>query len=64
MPNQRAITRIIWAPGLDDGSVPPGPTVAVVDGTTFDAIGDPVTESIGVVDGVTRTTTRVGVSTG
>lgn len=28
VPNQRAITRMIWAPGLDDGYVPQGLTVA------------------------------------
>jgi len=38
--------------------------IAVVDGATLDAIGNLVTESIGVVDGVTRTTTRVAVSIG
>jgi DNA-binding Lrp family transcriptional regulator len=38
--------------------------IAVVDGNTLDAIGNLVTESIGVVDGVTRTTTCVAVSIG
>jgi len=38
--------------------------IAVVEGTSLDAIGNLVTESIGVVDGVTRTTTCVAVSIG
>ena len=38
--------------------------IAVVDGSTLDAIGNLVTESIGTIDGVTRTTTCVAVSIG
>ena len=38
--------------------------ITVVDGGTLDAIGNLVTESIGVIDGVTRTTTCVAVSIG
>lgn len=38
--------------------------IAVVEGTTLDAIGNLVTESVGVIDGVTRTTTCVAVSVG
>lgn len=38
--------------------------IAVVEGPSLDAIGQLVTESIGVVDGVTRTTTCVAVSIG
>jgi DNA-binding Lrp family transcriptional regulator len=38
--------------------------IAVVEGTSLDAIGNLVTESIGVVDGVTRTTTCVAVAIG
>ena len=38
--------------------------IAVVDGNTLDAIGTLVTDSIGVIDGVTRTTTCVAVSIG
>ena len=38
--------------------------IAVVDGGTLDAIGNLVTESIGIIDGVTRTTTCVAVSLG
>jgi DNA-binding Lrp family transcriptional regulator len=38
--------------------------IAVVEGPSLDAIGQLVTESIGVVDGVTRTTTCVAVAIG
>ena len=38
--------------------------IAVVDGNTLDAIGTLVTDSIGVIEGVTRTTTCVAVSIG
>lgn len=38
--------------------------IAVLEGPTLDAIGQLVTEHIGVVDGVTRTTTCVAVSIG
>ena len=38
--------------------------IAVVDGSSLDAIGNLVTESIGTIDGVTRTTTCVAVSIG
>ncbi|OGK77311.1 MAG: hypothetical protein A2X52_07675 [Candidatus Rokubacteria bacterium GWC2_70_16] len=38
--------------------------IAVVDGATLDAIGNLVTEFIGTIDGVTRTTTCVAVAIG
>jgi DNA-binding Lrp family transcriptional regulator len=38
--------------------------IAVVEGQTLDAIGTLVTEAIGTVDGVVRTTTCVTVSIG
>ena len=38
--------------------------IAVVEGTSLEAIGNLVTESVGVIDGVTRTTTCVAVSLG
>jgi DNA-binding Lrp family transcriptional regulator len=38
--------------------------IAVVEGSSLDAIGNLVTESIGVIDGVTRTTTCVAVTVG
>jgi DNA-binding Lrp family transcriptional regulator len=36
--------------------------IAVVEGPSLDAIGQLVTESIGTIDGVTRTTTCVAVA--
>lgn len=38
--------------------------IAVVEGPTLDAIGQLVTESIGVIEGITRTTTCVAVAIG
>src|SRR4029077_5987023 len=38
--------------------------IAIVDGQTLDAIGSLVTDSIGIIDGVTRTTTCVAVTVG
>ena len=38
--------------------------IVVMDGPSLDAIGQVVTESIGVVDGITRTTTCVAVAIG
>jgi DNA-binding Lrp family transcriptional regulator len=38
--------------------------IAVDEGTSLEAIGNLVTESVGVIDGVTRTTTCVAVSLG
>jgi DNA-binding Lrp family transcriptional regulator len=38
--------------------------IVVVDGASLDAIGNLVTESIGTIDGVTRTTTCVAVAIG
>jgi len=38
--------------------------IAVVEGPTLDALGRLVTDAIGAVDGVTRTTTCVAVSIG
>jgi DNA-binding Lrp family transcriptional regulator len=38
--------------------------IAVVDGQSLDSIGNLVTESIGTIDGVTRTTTCVAVAIG
>ncbi len=38
--------------------------IAVVEGASLDAIGNLVTESIGAIDGVTRTTTCVAVTVG
>ncbi len=38
--------------------------IAVLDGPTLDSIGQLVTESLGTIDGVTRTTTCIAVSLG
>jgi DNA-binding Lrp family transcriptional regulator len=38
--------------------------IVVVDGASLDAIGNLVTESLGTIDGVTRTTTCVAVAIG
>ena len=38
--------------------------IAVVEGATLDAIGGFVTDQVGAIDGVTRTTTCVAVSLG
>ena len=38
--------------------------IAVVEGPTLDAIGRLVTDEIGSIDGVTRTTTCVAISVG
>ena len=38
--------------------------IAVIEGPTIDAIGRLVTDGIGAIDGVTRTTTCVAVSIG
>lgn len=38
--------------------------IAMVEGPSLDAIGQLVTESVGVIDGVTRTTTCVAVAIG
>ena len=47
-----------------DGVTGPYDFIAVVEGNSLDAIGNLVTESIGVIDGVTRTTTCVAVTVG
>lgn len=38
--------------------------IAVVEGASLDGIGSLVTEAIGIIDGVTRTTTCVAVAIG
>jgi DNA-binding Lrp family transcriptional regulator len=38
--------------------------IAVVEGPNLDSIGELVTDSLGTIDGVTRTTTCVAVSIG
>lgn len=52
------------APGVVNLEAVTGPYdfIAVVEGPTIDAIGHLVTDGIGIIDGVTRTTTCVAVS--
>ena len=50
--------------GAMDAVTGPYDFIAVVDGHSLDAIGNLVTESIGTIDGVTRTTTCVAVAIG
>ena len=38
--------------------------IAVIEGPSLDALGQLVTESLGAIDGVTRTTTCIAVSIG
>jgi len=38
--------------------------IAVIEGPSLDALGQLVTESLGTIDGVTRTTTCIAVSIG
>ncbi len=47
-----------------DGVTGPYDFIALVEGPNLDAVGRLVTDSIGSIDGVTRTTTCVAVSIG
>ncbi|OLC18101.1 MAG: hypothetical protein AUH29_00215 [Candidatus Rokubacteria bacterium 13_1_40CM_69_27] len=47
-----------------DGITGPYDFIAIVEGPSLDAIGRLVTDGIGIIDGVTRTTTCVAVSIG
>lgn len=47
-----------------DGITGPYDFIAIVEGPSLDAIGELVTDGIGVIDGVTRTTTCVAVAIG
>jgi DNA-binding Lrp family transcriptional regulator len=47
-----------------DGITGPYDFIAIVEGPTLDAIGQLVTDGIGTIDGVTRTTTCVAVAIG
>jgi len=47
-----------------DGITGPFDFIAIVEGPSLDAIGRLVTDGIGTIDGVTRTTTCVAVSIG
>jgi DNA-binding Lrp family transcriptional regulator len=47
-----------------DGVTGPYDFIAIVEGPSLDAIGRLVTDEIGAIDGVTRTTTCVAVAIG
>jgi DNA-binding Lrp family transcriptional regulator len=47
-----------------DGITGPYDFIAIVEGPSLDAVGRLVTEGIGTIDGVTRTTTCVAVAIG
>lgn len=47
-----------------DGITGPYDFIAIVEGPSLDAVGHLVTDGIGTIDGVTRTTTCVAVSIG
>ena len=64
---KKALTKIKGAKATVvamDAVTGPYDFIAVVDGASLDAIGNLVTESIGTIDGVTRTTTCVAVAIG
>jgi DNA-binding Lrp family transcriptional regulator len=61
---KKALTRMRSASHVLNLDAVTGPYdfIAVVSGSTLDAIGRLVTDDIGTIDGVTRTTTCVAVS--
>jgi DNA-binding Lrp family transcriptional regulator len=62
---KRRFTKIKPAPSTVvhlDGVTGPYDFIAVVEGPTLDAVGRLVTDVIGIIDGVTRTTTCVAVT--
>jgi DNA-binding Lrp family transcriptional regulator len=62
---KKALTRVSASSVASlDAVTGPYDFIAVVEGPTLDEIGRLVTDEIGVIDGVTRTTTCVAVSIG
>lgn len=62
---KRALSRVTGGPSTMvhlDAITGPYDFIAVVEGPSLDAIGRLVTDEIGTIDGVTRTTTCVAVS--
>ena len=57
---KRGVTTVVAL----DAVTGPYDFIAVVEGPGLDAIGQFVTESLGTIDGVTRTTTCIAVSVG
>ena len=63
---KKALAKIRSASNVENLDAVTGPYdfIAVVSGATLDAIGSLVTDEIGAIDGVTRTTTCVAISIG
>ena len=61
---KKALARVAGRGATLDAVTGPYDFIAVVDGPTLDAIGRLVTDEIGAIDGVTRTTTCVAVAIG
>jgi DNA-binding Lrp family transcriptional regulator len=64
---KKAMSRIKGGPSTMvhlDGITGPYDFIAIVEGPSLDAIGRLVTDGIGAIDGVTRTTTCVAVAIG
>lgn len=64
---KKALTRIKSGPSTMvhlDGITGPYDFIAIVEGPSLDAVGRLVTDGVGTIDGVTRTTTCVAVAIG
>jgi len=63
---KKALAKIRSASNVENLDAVTGPYdfIAVVSGATLDVIGSLVTDEIGAIDGVTRTTTCVAISIG
>jgi DNA-binding Lrp family transcriptional regulator len=64
---KKALSRLERGPSTMvhlDGITGPYDFIAVVEGPSLDAVGRLVTDDIGTIDGVTRTTTCVAVAIG
>lgn len=64
---KKALSRVKGAPSTMvhlDGITGPYDFIAIVEGPSLDAVGRLVTDGIGTIDGVTRTTTCVAVAIG
>jgi DNA-binding Lrp family transcriptional regulator len=64
---KKSLTRVKGSPATMvqlDGITGPYDFIAVVEGPSLDAVGRLVTDGIGSIDGVTRTTTCVAVAIG
>jgi DNA-binding Lrp family transcriptional regulator len=64
---KKSLTRVKGSPATMvqlDGITGPYDFIAVVEGPSLDAVGRLVTDGIGIIDGVTRTTTCVAVAIG